>query len=310
VSPASGNHAARSGPVAEQRNIGSRSGPYIVPGPASGEPAVSARAGGDAALRSCGAWFTRLFSIRKPEPQHPLVLELEDQGPRETEGPPAAEATHSTWWDDAAFARLSRDTPPDRFFTRFLENRGRYLLQSGNARMLDAGFETGAAGRAFLGRGGREVHAVDVDHRCLRFIQPEVEQGRISAQIGRIQNVSLPGDMDLVFAHYLLPFLGSDAEATLNRFFDATRPGGYLLGACFGAQHPWVLRSDDLQGYTRDTLGALIKDRTRYQLVQIWDPPPMNRLAVSGQVVTGWQELVFLVQRPEPPACLDLEIAS
>ena len=174
------------------------------------------------------------------------------------------------------------------------------MLTSGNARMLDAGFETGAAARAFLAAGGREVHAVDVDHRCLQFIQPEVDEGRISAQFGRIQDVNLPKNVDLVYAHFLLSFLGADAEATMTRFFDATRPGGYLLGACFSDQHSLVLGGPRVQGYTEATLRTLIAERTRYQVIQIWKPPPTeNYRLISGQTVPVWAQLVFLAQRPE-----------
>jgi SAM-dependent methyltransferase len=195
-------------------------------------------------------------------------------------------------WEAPGHRSLSKQANPPAWLSQFLDDEGRNALQTG--RVLDAGFEDGSGARAFLAAGYQKVYAVDSDERCRPMLQEEVDAGRAEVHIGQIQEVELPSGMDVVYAHYLLPFVVDDLPSTLRRFSNATRPGGYLICGFMGMDHSWKGRTG-ISLYSEEQLRELLTE-AGYTNIQIF-PRRFEKVGVQGgDVVPVWDGLIVRAQ--------------
>jgi len=138
-------------------------------------------------------------------------------------------------WAHADTTKLSKDKPAAPNVTAFLDEFGKTALKTGS--MMEVGFEDGSGVRAFLERGWTNLNAVDVNKACGKFIEDEVGSGKAAVQYGKIQDVTIPSNLDVINTHFVLSFLEEPVEGTVKRYLDeGLRPGGFLIGSAMGDQ--------------------------------------------------------------------------
>ncbi len=138
----------------------------------------------------------------------------------------------------AAYYRQLRDRPPRRTLVTALD---RFGVSPVDALALDLGCGDGRDIVEILRRGWRVV-AVDAEPEALRQLAARGLPGadRITPVVGRLEDVPLPIDVQLVNSSFAMPLCEPDRFLDLwQRIREALPAGGRFSGQWYGVRDSW-----------------------------------------------------------------------